>query len=256
MNHRHTNTCTSPGLHLSLVSDCSRSEEPGVKGCRKKKKGKQHFWGTCCFPPQAMGASSQTSDGLWGPSWSNKAGYHRLAPKSTEVKGNIYTDFSGSCSLLGWALGSRTEPGRAAWRRVHEGNIGVILWDVWVVAEEFMWKPQMWWLIKDKDSLKEKMRKDVLVGCVKCVSWGDWRSQGPLISTCWCRAMIYWQLCNPHLHSSVGTALAPQSFGGEDQHPELYAGAGRKPVKGKNAPKEGLWCSWSSGRDNTGYTGI
>lgn len=52
--------------------------------------------------------------------------------------------------------------------------------------------------------------------------------------------MIYWQLYNPHLHSSVGTALAPQSFGGEDQHHELYAGAGRKPAKGKNAPKEGL----------------
>lgn len=188
---------------------------------------------------------------------------------STSGNGSVITDFtwavrtllvkqsrlSQACSKVHWSQGKylhwfqwfmffiRLGTGQQNWARESclkasaWSNIGVILWDVWVVAEEFMWKPEMWWLIKDKDSLKEKMRKDVLAGCVECVSWGDWRSQGPLIGACWCRAMIYWQLCNPHLHSSVGTALAPQSFGGEDQHPELYAGAGRKPAKGKKCSK-------------------
>lgn len=253
MRHRHTNTCTSPGLDLPLISDYSRSEEPGVKGCRKKKKGKQHFWGTSCFPLQATGVSPWTSDGPRGPSWSNKAGYHRPVPKSIEVKGNICTDFSGPCSLLRWALGSRTEPGRAAWRRVHEGNIGVILWDVWVVAQEFMWKPEMWWLIKDKDSLKEK------------------RCTGRLCAVCLLRRLKepgppHWHLLMQSNDILAAIQLAPPQQcwkSSSTTEPWRWRSTSwtlcwgrQKASKRKNAPKERLWCSWSSGGENTEYTAI
>jgi len=47
--------------------------------------------------------------------------------------------------------------------------------------------------------------------------------------------MIYWQLHN----SQQCWELLEQSFGGENQHPELYAGAGRKPARGDMPQKNG-----------------
>lgn len=45
--------------------------------------------------------------------------------------------------------------------------------------------------------------------------------------------MIYWQLCN----SQQCWEQLEQSFGGENQHPELHTGAGRKPAKGEMLQK-------------------
>lgn len=59
------------------------------------------------------------------------------------------------------------------------------------------------------------------------------RSQGPSAGICWCRAIIYWQLRN----SQQCWEQLEQSFGGENQHPELYAGAGRKPANGEMLQK-------------------
>lgn len=41
-----------------------------------------------------------------------------------------------------------------------------------MVRERVCESQELWLLMEDKDSLKEKMRKDVLAGCAECASSG------------------------------------------------------------------------------------